>query len=163
MWIKEQANTAGVDLDDERIAEEGWDVISSPVVHDSVGTKPSWLPYYFLPGRTVKFLRSSRSEPQPQYSGAIMTTTASRDFFDYRYLTTAVVCANPFTENCAEIENSIKGLDDEGNRTLVGMVHDSGPPSYEKWLEDHYELKVKIAIDPTRIRADNTPKAFNER
>ena len=56
MWMIQQAENAGVSFDDGVIERNRWDVVENPVVHDSVGVKPSIAPVYFGPGRVMKYL-----------------------------------------------------------------------------------------------------------
>ncbi len=88
-------------------------------------------------------------------------TTSQQNFFDDRYISTCGSGRN---------RRDCKGRDNEQNRTLVGLVgkvEQNGDGKevnrYSTWLRENYKLEIPIEVDPKRIRADGTPKAWDER
>ncbi len=145
LWMVRQAEISGAKFDLKEIESQGWEEISSPVLHDSVGVSP--VPGVTLKaGRKLRYLNGTEID-QASWSGFGMDTETSRNYHDERYVGRCQ-SGRGLTRRC-------NGLDHEGNRTLVGMV-DKGS-DYGRWLEENYGLanskqqKISILIDPTKL------------
>lgn len=60
MWMIDQAKIAGVEFDNTKIKDRGFDVVSNPVVHDSTGggaklSSENWGAKFFAPGREFRW------------------------------------------------------------------------------------------------------------
>jgi hypothetical protein len=136
-WMMERARSAGVAVDTNLIANKGWNKVTSPVLHDSVGVAPFW-----RAGRQFKYLNDQEQIAQKEWTGYGMSFATASDFYNNRYLRIGTA-------------GIIKGWDSEGNRSLVGTVEGE----YSRWLMDNYGLDIKI--DETGLRRDGWPNPVN--
>ena len=56
MWVIQEAKKAGIDFNDTLIAKKGWNNVTDPIVHDSVGVELSGI--NFMPGREFRWVGS---------------------------------------------------------------------------------------------------------
>lgn len=56
MWVIQEAKKAGIKFDDTKIANKGWNNVTNPIVHDSVGVEKSGV--NFMPGREFRWVGS---------------------------------------------------------------------------------------------------------
>lgn len=54
MWVIQEAKKAGIDFNDTLIAKKGWNNVTDPIVHDSVGVELSGI--NFMPGREFRWV-----------------------------------------------------------------------------------------------------------
>jgi len=130
MWMVQQATRVHVDIDEVMVHDKHWDIVTSPVLHNSVGVYPVPL-YAYSPDRDVKYL-NGQTVAQKNWKGYGMDwpTAVSGEFYNYRYTT--------FSGRGASVQQ--RGIDHEKNRTLVGTVE----AKYSQWLSDNYGLSVPI-------------------
>ena len=56
MWVIQEAKKASIKFDDTKIANKGWNNVTNPIVHDSVGVEKSGV--NFMPGREFRWVGS---------------------------------------------------------------------------------------------------------
>lgn len=54
MWVIQEAKKANIKFDNTLIANKGWNKVTNPIVHDSVGVKMSGI--NFMPGREFRWV-----------------------------------------------------------------------------------------------------------
>ncbi|WP_316365449.1 phospholipase effector Tle1 domain-containing protein [Candidatus Thiodiazotropha sp. CDECU1] len=149
MWMVQQAESAGVEMDRSYISGIDWDVVTNPIVHDSVDVCPSSLHCFSGPDRTFMYANSSDIVNQQTWSGAAgddsMDYAESQPLFDEQFMED-VPCGVSGYSTCRE-----KGVGEGGDRTKVGAIilEDVSNPTeaidtYNEWLSVHYGLDLDI-------------------
>ncbi|MET0068882.1 MAG: DUF2235 domain-containing protein [Candidatus Thiodiazotropha sp.] len=147
MWMVQQAENAGVEMDRGYISGLGWHRVTSPIVHDSVGVCPAWPICFSGPDREIMYSNGNDIVNQQAWLGAAgddsMDYAESQPFFDQQFLE-YVQCGR--RSMCRE-----KGADRGGDRTKVGAIilEDTNNPTeiidtYSEWLNVHYALDIEI-------------------
>lgn len=159
MWMVQRARRAGAKIDQNFIGNEGWNRVTSPVVHDSVGAR-TYKVITYGPGRNFKY-QADKEVAQKEWSGYGMDYDTSLPFFDERYK----FCSSPQGEaGCRRTGSpkNTKSADNKGDRTLVGMADskDVSGKSYSDWLKQNYDLDISITVDPNQLEGGK-PKASN--
>ncbi|PVV10481.1 MAG: hypothetical protein B6D77_08490 [gamma proteobacterium symbiont of Ctena orbiculata] len=149
MWMAQQAESAGVEMDRGYIRRELWDEVTNPIVHDSVDVCQSSLHCFSGPDRAFMFANGNNVVNQQAWSGAAgdnsMDYAESQPFFDQQFMED-VPCGVSGYSTCRE-----KGAGRGGNRTKVGAIilEDESNPTeaidtYSEWLTAHYGLNIDI-------------------
>ncbi len=169
MWMIQQAKKAGVKINNNIITQEDastgkqrWDVVTNPILHDSVDVCPLWPVCFAGPDREFKYLEGDKVN-QKDFSNGGMNWATSQQYVDTSLMVVKTNCDkviqgkcftedfefNLVEESCELVKDDkcyIKGKDFGGDKTLVGMVGTSGD-TYQKWLKEHYQLDVNITQD----------------
>ena len=136
MWMVQRALGADVKIDLEAAENQDWNKVTVPVIHKS---NSACLTYKSIPciptsdgrGRYWKYQNDLYRPHQRDWTGYGMDTkTSEAGYFDERYSSRAG----------EEDDPPQRGIDHEGNRTLVGLVD----PKYSQWLSDNYGLDIEI-------------------
>ncbi|MES9993849.1 MAG: DUF2235 domain-containing protein, partial [Candidatus Thiodiazotropha sp.] len=121
MWMVQQAEHAGVDMDRAYISGIDWDVVTNPIVHDSVNVCPSWLHCFSGPDREFMYANGSNVVNQQSWLGApgdnSMDYAESQPFFDDQFMED-VLCGVSGYSTCR-----IKGTSSAGDRIKVGAIN----------------------------------------
>ncbi|MET0071722.1 MAG: DUF2235 domain-containing protein [Candidatus Thiodiazotropha sp.] len=150
MWMVQQAENAGVEMDRDVIEDEGWHEVTNPVVHDSVDVCPSWIYCFSGPDREFRYANGNDVVTQQGWLGAAgddsMDNTESQSFFDERFMEDVLCGRNGQQGTCRE-----KGVDRGGDRTKVGVINlddisilTEAIDTYREWLTAHYGLNIDI-------------------
>ncbi|WP_170167505.1 phospholipase effector Tle1 domain-containing protein [Amphritea balenae] len=141
MWMIDQASSAGVGVDRDYLASQGWDEVTSPIVHDSVST-------LFWRDREFKYLDGTSVDQVDEWQGpsGSITYQESLSMFDLSLM--EAMCIDEFTPEDCQSNLLRRGLDSNGDRTLVGeLITESAGyrELYQKWLAENYGLDIKIS------------------
>ncbi|MBT3058092.1 MAG: DUF2235 domain-containing protein [Candidatus Thiodiazotropha sp. (ex Lucina pensylvanica)] len=160
MWMVQQAESEGVEMDRGYIQSELWDEVTNPIVHNSVDVCPEWYYCYSGPDREFMYANGSDVVTQQAWLGAAgdgsMDYSESQPFFNERFMEN-IPCGFMSQSTCREI-----GIGAGGDRTKVGAIileNTSGPTAdintYGEWLSVHYGLD--ITFNYSELNQINTP------
>lgn len=160
MWMVQQAENAGEEMNRDVIEDEGWHEVTNPIVHDSVDVCPAWPICFDGPDREFMYANGSDAINQQSWPGAAgddsMDYAESQPFFDEQFIEDAP-CGFMWLDTCRE-----KGVDKDDNRSKIGAItlEDEVNPTveidtYSEWLSVHYSLD--ISFDHSELDQTNTP------
>jgi hypothetical protein len=134
MWMVKQATNKGnVNIDFDVIRDAGWNIVTNPILHDNRGVcVAGGLKCFNGPDRDFKYLNRADRVQQKNVQNLGLTYQESLNYFDNRFYE-YVQCGRG--SKCLK-----KGMDIQGDRTLVGVVS----TSYSKWLQQNYGINVTM-------------------